>query len=274
MRLEGSLAQGKGRRFVAGLWMGMGCITPGVSGGMLAVSMGLYEPMLTAVGSLLSRPGCNLRFLWPIALGGVCGVALTGKLLQALIAAYPALVSLFFLGLVAGGIPQLWKEAAPRGMTGRTWAALLLGVGVMGALTLIEAHAPQDALGTMGPWQYALCGAIIAVGSVVPGISTSFVLMYLGWYAPLLAVLAALDLRAIALVGAGFVLAAGLTVWGVRHCLRRARAQTYACVLGFLLCSMVLVVPPMRPGWDLVCKGLVLAAGSVVSYWINRRQGA
>lgn len=272
--MEGTLTQGTGRRFVAGLWMGMGCITPGVSGGMLAVSMGLYEPMLAAVGSFFAHPAQSLRFVWPIALGGVCGVALTGKLLQALVTAQPALVSLFFLGLVAGGVPQLWHEAAPRSMTGRTWAALLMGAGVMGALALLEARAPQDAMGVLGPWQYALCGVIIAVGSIVPGISTSFVLLYLGWYAPLLAVLAALELHAILFVGAGFVLAAGMTVWLVRQCLRRAREMTYACVLGFLLCSMVLIVPPMQPGGDLVYKGLVLVAGIVVSYWINRREGA
>ena len=272
--METALVRGTWRRLAAGLWMGMGCITPGVSGGMLAVSMGLYEPMLAAVGSFFSHPAKSLRFLWPIGLGGVGGVALTGKLLQALITAQPALVSLFFLGLVAGGVPLLWREAAPHGMTGRTWAALLLGAGAMGLLVLMETRVPQQATAALGPWQYALCGAIIAVGSIVPGISTSFVLMYLGWYAPLLAVLAAVQRRAILFIGAGFVLAAGATVWLVRQCLRRARTTTYACVLGFLLCSMALIVPPMQPGWDLLCKGVVLVLGIVVSYLINTRQGA
>ena len=79
------LYQGTIRNFLAGILIGIGCILPGVSGGVMAVSFGLYRPMLDAVLDFFHAPRRHLRFLSPLALGGGLGMLAGAHVLAAAI---------------------------------------------------------------------------------------------------------------------------------------------------------------------------------------------
>ena len=93
---------------------------------------------------------------------------------------------------------------------------------------------------------------LLAFGSIIPGISSSLILMYLGFYEQLLAAFTGLDLRLLVLMGVGFGLIALLMLNLVDYLFRKYRGFAYYGVLGVLFGSMVLIFPGFRPGMALV----------------------
>ena len=98
------------RRMAAGCLVGVGCVLPGVSGGVMAVSFGLYRPMLDALLDFFHDTKTKLRFLFPLAVGGAAGMLLGAKGLATLMASHETLMLFLFCGFILGGLPELWKE--------------------------------------------------------------------------------------------------------------------------------------------------------------------
>lgn len=260
------------KKSLAGLWMGIGCITPGVSGGVIAVAMGLYRDMIGAISHIFKTPRKSIRFLLPIGIGLVIGVLITSQLLEWLLLRWPNQVLLFFMGLVAGGVPAVVHEANQSGgfQPRYLWAlaagiALLVGFGL-----LFNGNTPPGATLAIQPVTAMLCGGIVALGFIIPGISTSFILLYLGLYDSLLAALNHLDFTTLIFIGLGFAVVALLTIKVVEMVFNRFQAYAYYCVLGFACASMGLVFPPLDSGWMLALDAILVLIGAAVSYGSTR----
>ncbi len=91
---------------LCGLLIGAACILPGLSGGALAASLGVYQPVLKAVNRLSSRPKESALFLFPFVLGGVTGLLFFSLCLEQLFNRWPLFTQMVFLGLLMGGIPS------------------------------------------------------------------------------------------------------------------------------------------------------------------------
>lgn len=98
-------------KVLAGFVIGAGAIIPGLSGGILAVSMGLYQPTIEAVTGFFKKPKENFKFLLPLAIGGVIGFLIFLMLIDSLFADFQTEIICLFLGLVIGSIPSFLKEA-------------------------------------------------------------------------------------------------------------------------------------------------------------------
>ena len=99
------------RKMLCGVAIGVGFVLPGVSGGVLAVSMGLFEPMIEAIKGSIKRFKESFLYLLPIGIGGVAGVLLTSIILKAVIARYEAETLCLFCGFMLGSLPTLWHES-------------------------------------------------------------------------------------------------------------------------------------------------------------------
>ena len=95
----------------AGVLIGTGCVLPGVSGGVMAVSFGLYRPMLDAVLGFFRNAKRSFLFLLPIALGGSVGFLIAAKGLGFAMARFETPMLFLFAGFIIGGIPDLLREA-------------------------------------------------------------------------------------------------------------------------------------------------------------------
>ncbi|MBR3299801.1 MAG: DUF368 domain-containing protein [Clostridia bacterium] len=98
-------------KLLAGFVIGAGAIIPGLSGGILAVSMGLYQPTIEAVTGFFKAPKKNFKFLFPLGVGGVIGLVLFMFLIKHTFEKYQTEVISLFLGLVIGSIPSFFSEA-------------------------------------------------------------------------------------------------------------------------------------------------------------------
>lgn len=253
----------------AGVLIGTGCVLPGVSGGVMAVSFGLYRPMLDAVLGFFRNAKRSFLFLLPIALGGSVGFLIAAKGLGFAMARFETPMLFLFAGFIIGGIPDLLREADQgRAFRPRCLWALALGI----ALALPLALLPQSgtALASLSPWQALLAGAIEGFGTIVPGVSSSFILIYLGWYQPFLSAVSTLHIPTLMLIILGFTAAALLSMKAVKWLFDHARDYAYYGVLGFLLVSVGLVLPGFESGNRLWVDLLMLLLGVLGALWLSR----
>jgi len=250
---------------ILGLVIGIAVITPGLSGGALAAAIGLYEPIIKSIKSLATSFEPNARFLLPLALGGAIGVMAFSNVMAELLRLVPDQVKLLSIGLVAGSLPALLKQANAKGFR---WPYLLVALGAvvlvyeLGSLPLLGAENAERGAGAM---LYAYCGLIYAVGSIVPGISSSLIFMHLGVYDELLRAVAGLELSILFPAALGFGAGGFLLIHLVDALFRRYYSLAYYAVVGFLLGSALLIVPSMQYGWLLLLDGLVLLFGISLS---------
>ena len=261
MRRQGSFW----RNALAGLLMGIGCVLPGVSGGVMAVSFGLYRPMLDAVLGIFHDTRRKLLFLAPLALGGAAGLLLGARCLGTAMRLYEKPMLCLFTGFILGGVPDLLAEAEAGGRFRRRWLGALAG-GVLLALpmALLRAQGVERAL-SLTPLQALAVGLAEGVGTVVPGLSTSFLLMNLGWYQAYLDALAHPQAGVLRLDALGFAASALASMKAVQWLFDHARGYAYYAVLGFLLVSVALVFPGFGSGWTLWMQLAALLAGMLVA---------
>lgn len=268
------------QRLLAGAVIGIGAVLPGVSGGVMAVSMGLYESMLSAVSHFFADVRGNFRFLAPLALGAGLGILAIAKALTWLMTHAQTQVVTLFIGLVLGGMPALWLHAngdlTPA--SGKRWFLRLISLGsgllLTWAVTLLERLVPGGAtLETVTGPQAFLSGAIYAFGTIIPGISSSFLLIYLGLYEPLLAAVAGLNAPVLACAAAGFGVMALLLIRAVEACFKRFPRTAYNVVMGFVLGSIVLIWSWPAFFADGLLNLALLGAGFGLSLLIGRGFG-
>ena len=297
-----SIAGGRNRlksilfRAICGFVIGIGAVLPGVSGGILAISLGVYENMMLAIGNLFHGFKKNLKYLLPLGIGGVIGILLTSNVLSLLVARYEVQLLSLFTGLVLGSLPELFAEVRLDGpkLSRKHIVAALLGLGFVLLFALGEFTTIGNAEVTELTIPGALiAGAVLSVGTIIPGISSSFIMVYLGLYPVVIATIAGvLDLKLLATSGIGAViqnlgahflpLVAMVGAFGlvsiiiikfVNRMLRRHHATSYAAVIGFVLGSIALVLPNIISKITWACPLFFLAglALSVLEFRFKER---
>lgn len=170
------------KRFIAGIVIGIGAIIPGFSGGILAVSMGLYKPTIDAFAGFFKAPKKNLKFLLPLILGGALGFIIFLFLIDKLFASCRTYVIAVFVGLVIGSMPSLFRECNEKGFKKSYPVWSVIGFIVAGGLIALGLISNAGAPREITPLLAVISGAIIMSGVLLPGISISFILLNLGVY--------------------------------------------------------------------------------------------
>ena len=176
------------KNIIKGMMIGIANIMPGVSGGTLAVSMGIYDKLIHCITHILSEFKESMKFLLPIFAGaGIALVALT-FVVEALFQYYPIPTNLLFIGLIVGGLPPVVTKVKSHKLSfghilaGLLFFALVVGMAMMGdngnrQVTLNLGIVPMIKLVLVG---------IAAATMIIPGVSGSMVLLILGYYEPII----------------------------------------------------------------------------------------
>ena len=195
-------------RLIKGVVIALGFILPGVSGGVLAAILGIYERMLSFLAHIRRNFKADFLYFLPVGIGGILGIGLLSRPLEFLLAHYQVIVLWGFAGAIVGSLPALWQEAESRSKRDKVDWTWLIGTFV---ISLIILYTLPYIFGTL-PANFAtfiLAGALIALGVLVPGLSPSNLLLILGLYSPMLTGFKNFDLVNVFLPIAigGFVLA-------------------------------------------------------------------
>lgn len=235
--------------FIKGVIIGIANIIPGVSGGTLAVSLGLYEVLLDAVGNFFSNIKKNFNILLPIILGAVAGILAAGKLVSFALSNYKAQTIIFFVGLIFGGLSIITKKVKGKLSVSNAIIFLIIfgGVVLLNFSPVGGVVVSLENINLMKALVLIPIGFIAGGTMVVPGVSGSFVLMILGYYESIINTIADLtnfsllghNIFVLAPFGIGVVLGIILIAKAISYMLKKYEVKTYFGIIGFVLSSIV-----------------------------------
>lgn len=172
-----------------GVMMGVANIIPGVSGGTMAVSMGIYDKMIHAATHIVSEFKKSMKLLLPIVLGMAIGIVVLARILEVMFARVPFQTNMLFVGLIVGGVPAITKKV--KGKTIRLghilvcvlFFAVVAGLAMMGER---EGAAADLSFNLVNIVKLFGVGIVASATMVIPGVSGSMMLMLMGYYTPVL----------------------------------------------------------------------------------------
>ncbi len=257
-------------RVIKGMIIVSGFLLPGISGGVLAVVLGIYEPMMRFLGDFRHNFKKNFLFLLPVGVGALLGLFLFAVLLKTLFKQYETFLIWFFIGGIAGTLPSIFKKSGEQGRKKSHWVVLVgMTVVTYAGLYLIQ-NAGATQIPTDSVWVWLFTGALMGLGAVLPGLGPSNFLIFLGLLEPLMAGLSSLNLAVIIpfFIGiAACVLAlAKLMNWLFDH----AHATMYHIILGIVIGSTLIIVPGGFPV-PLICT-VVFLIGLGASLWMGKKE--
>ena len=250
-------------RLFKGILAGIGAITPGLSGGVLMVVFGIYEPLVRWLADIRQKFLLNLRYFLPVGIGGIIGVVAFSAVIDYAFGHFAAQFTWLFIGFITGTFPSLLKTAGEQGRKNWHWVLLaLFAVGIYLFMTWMESIRSV----TMQPsfWGWVLSGALTGLGLVVPGMSPSNFLLYLGLYQPMANGIKNLDLGVILPLILGVVLVVFLFARLVSWLFRNHYALMYHVILGIVIGSTAAIIPSgvNQIGVILACALLFLMGGA------------
>ncbi len=245
---------------VCGFIIGVAGITPGLSGSVLAISLGIYPKLLSSVMNLRKDFKASVCFLGIFAVGALLGMFLFGVVMKPLLENFQRSIIWLFIGLITGSIPSFMKEATQKGFK-IAYIIPMLAAFVIGMFfaTLTE-HRLFAAVSS--PVMLFASGAILAIGAVVPGMSSSFVLMQIGMYDKLISSFVCfqwLDMFWISLGAVTFLLT---SIKLINLAFERLHGYAHFAAFGFLLSSVVGVFP----GIEHITDVFLFIAGALIIY--------
>lgn len=177
------------KSILKGIVIGIANIVPGVSGGTMMVSMGIYDRLIHCITHLFSEFKKSVMFLFPIAVGMLIAIVGSSFALKELFARIPIQTNLLFVGLILGGLPAIWKNVKGKSVKIGHIAATLIFfalVAGMAAMGETEGAAADLSFSFANVLILFAVGVITSATMVIPGVSGSMVLMLMGFYAPIL----------------------------------------------------------------------------------------
>lgn len=258
--------------FIQGIVVGFGAILPGISGGTLCVAFGMYRPMIETVYHVkagLKKYGLMLlTFFAGVGAGfvGLSGIA------AVLLEKNTSLVTCAFIGFIIGTFPELWRDAGEKGRKGSSIAAMIIGFAAMIVLLWLFRSTWNITVGA-DFWGFVLCGVLWGLSFIVPGLSSSTLLLFFGLYEPMLAGISRIDFTVLIPMALGMAGCVLLLSRAVGFAYKKQYAIVSHCVLG-IVCATALMIFPSRS--DFGSAGELLAGlgfivvGAVVSFLLSR----
>lgn len=177
------------KAILKGMVIGVANIIPGVSGGTMAVAMGIYDKLIHAATHLFSEFKKSMKVLLPILLGAVIGIVVVARIIEYAFDKVPIQTNLFFIGLIVGGLPIMTQKVKGKKIqVSHIIACVLFFVLVVGmaAMGEIEGKSADMAFTVLNCLKLFVVGVVAAATMVIPGVSGSMMLMLMGYYNPVL----------------------------------------------------------------------------------------
>lgn len=285
--------------FVKGMVMGIANIIPGVSGGTMAVSMGIYDKLLYAINHLFKEFKKCIFLVLPIALGMAVGIGGFTFIIPTLLTEYPLPTCFCFIGLILGGVPMILKNIKE----GLNKESAKIGIGHIIAFILLCAGAILLAMGntTESTTTYIdanvinmiillVVGVVASATMIIPGVSGSMVLMILGYYAivtgtlkSFLTALVAFDVPTLVhdtLIlfpfGIGVLLGIFLIAKLIEFLFNKYCSITYCAILGLIASSPVAILVKMGNKninvVTIVLAVILLVVSTIFTYYMGKKE--
>lgn len=252
---------------IKGIFIGAGAIVPGVSSGVLCVIFGIYEKLLDSVLNFFKAPLKNLKILLPILIGGGIGVLIFSNALNYLLYNYPIQTKSIFIGLIIGTIPKLIKEVNCKETfkwCNIVYMAIALGVGIITVILENRINIVIDEK-QINVIYLIISGVLMSIGVVVPGVSSTIILMLLGIYSIYLKSVANLYFPFLIPLAIGLVIGCLIVMKITKQLLNKYYSKTFYAIIGFTLGSIFVLIPEINSVLENILSILGIILGLIVT---------
>lgn len=228
-------------RFLKGIAIGIGAILPGLSGGVLAVIFGIYDPAIKFLGNLRHKFWKNVLFFIPAGIGLLLGILLFSIVVEKAFSSYLAVFACLFIGFVIGTIPSLYVSA---GKKGRSKSDIIVGSITAVLLALLMVFGQKFTVNIEGNiLVWFLSGGLIILGFIVPGLSPSNFLIYFGLYDKMATGISSFDINVLIPLILGGIISALLFAKLISFLIKKFYSKVYHIILGLVLGSSIAIFP-------------------------------
>ena len=236
------------RHYIYGLLMGSADVVPGVSGGTMALIVGIYTRLIESIGRAVAavplaargRPreavssvrSVEWTLVLPLGAGIATAIAVASAFIPQLLDDHPVPMRALFFGLIAGSLTLPWRRIREHSV--RTFAIL----GVAAVAAFIFSGLPDTVVDSPSKLQVFGSAALAICAMILPGISGSFLLLILGMYEPTLDAVHERDVAYLAMFLAGAVIGISVFAMLLRWLLEHAHDLTMAALVGLMIGSL------------------------------------
>lgn len=257
---------------IKGALIGGANVIPGVSGGTMAVLMGIYDKIIYSVTGIFKDFKKSFIFLVQLGIGAILGIGIFIFIIPHLMEVAPLPTNFFFMGLVLGAGPMIYKKAKETNIktTNYIWFIIaLVVVVVMGIM-----REPSTAGATPSMFMYFISGFIAAATMILPGVSGSFMLLLLGMYKPVLEGIKAFDMGVILPVGFGIVAGFVIMTKLIETMFKKYPQTAYCIILGLVIGSVVGIYNEIPGGFVFNMSGIIAIVTFIIGLAISLFMGS
>ena len=174
------------KNILVGMLIGVANIIPGVSGGTLALSLGVYEDIIYSINHLFKEFKKSMKILIPLGIGIVLAVLVLSKLIAFCFDKYANYTTAVFVGLIIGALPMLFKKVKGAKIDIRNIICFLVGFGLICSMAFLGEGSESTAFPSTNLIILLFIGIIASATMIIPGVSGSMILAILGFYIPII----------------------------------------------------------------------------------------
>lgn len=252
--------------FLKGAAMGAANVIPGVSGGTIALVTGIYQRLISALGSVGPKSVRQLlsgdirgfletvdaRWLAILLAGVAISILTLARVLDWLLIHHELQTMAFFFGLIVASIYYVAKRVGV--WSASRWTALGIGAAIALAIALLAPGSENDAA-----WYVFVCGVVAIASMILPGLSGSFILILMGNYALVLGAISSLDFGVLIPLGLGCVVGLLAFSHALKWVFEHYEDTTLALMTGFVTGSLAIIWPWKIP----ITESIARAGGDV-----------
>lgn len=265
-----------------GVMIGIANAIPGVSGGTMMVSMGIYDKIISSVTGILHNIKESIKTLLPYIIGMMLGIVGLSFVIEYLFDTFPLQTALLFIGLILGGLPIIFGKLKGKAFSIPNAAAFIAFFALIILLQVIGGGDENQVTLVLSAGMVVelfVVGVIAAATMVIPGVSGSMILMLLGFYTPVIEMVTTTvkalvagewqtvghQILLIIPFGVGVVLGVFAIAKLIEVLLAKKEALTYSAILGLVVASPIVVLMQIAVS----AIGIGTIAGSVVTFGIG-----
>lgn len=249
----------------------MSMLIPGISGGTTMIALGIYYKCIYTLDEWTRLNFINRKFMLELGIGSVIGLGLFSRVINFLLQSNSLQLQYFFYGIIFIGLVFLFLDLGFNNIKASTFTYIVFGLLTSLIMTFIK---PSAIIGNNLPFivefiVIIVAGIIVAVALILPGVSTSFVLLTLGLYEDTIVALKEFQLSFIIPLLIGIIIGVILTTRALSSALKNHEGKTKAIIIGFVIGSMIDIFPGIPTGNLFINSIIPFILGGILLIIVN-----
>ncbi len=264
------------KMILSGILMGISMILPGTSWPVMAIILGVYEPLMLSLNKLFSAPKTltnqNIKLLVFLIIGIVPAIFFTSYFILDLLMKFSFEINAIFIGLILGSIYLLYLEVKKKGLSEFLWFFIGLAVVILPLLFGLRISDLRFFTTIFGSKFLDFISGL-AVSTSLPAVGDTIMLLLLGNYRHLLNAVRTFDVATLSVFLVGFLIGFFAFVRIIGSLLKRYHSQTYAFIIGLMMASITSIWPFARHSYNLsrvILFMLLIAGGFLISFYLEK----